>query len=116
MQYADYALWQRELLGDDGGDGGVLAGQLGYWRQALAGLPEELALPFDRPRPAQPSGRGGQVRWQLADLPCTPRWPGWRVSTGERVHGAAGGPGGAAVPAGRRDRHPGRLTGGRAVR
>ncbi len=65
VQYADYALWQRDLLAGDG-DGGVLAGQIGYWRQALAGLPEELALPFDRPRPAQPSRRGGQVRWELA--------------------------------------------------
>src|SRR5579859_6975008 len=69
VQYADYTLWQRDLLGGDGdtgGDGGVLAGQVQYWRQALAGLPEELALPSDRPRPAHPSGRGGQVRWQLA--------------------------------------------------
>ncbi len=45
----------------------MLAGQIEYWRQALAGLPEELALPFDRPRPALPSRRGGQVGWQLAD-------------------------------------------------
>ncbi len=64
VQYADYALWQRNLLG---GKGGVLSGQLGYWQRALAGLPEELALPFDRPRPALPSQRGGAVRWQLAD-------------------------------------------------
>ncbi len=63
VQYADYALWQRDLLGGD--DGGVLAGQVEYWEQALAGLPEELALPFDRPRPALPSRRGGFVRWRL---------------------------------------------------
>jgi len=67
VQYADYALWQRELLGRDAADGGVLAGQIEYWRQALAGLPDELALPFDRPRPAEQSQRGGVVRWQLAD-------------------------------------------------
>jgi amino acid adenylation domain-containing protein len=74
VQYADYALWQQDLLGggsggSDGSDGsgGLLAGQVQYWREALAGLPEELALPFDRPRPAQPSRRGGQIRWQLAD-------------------------------------------------
>ncbi len=71
VQYADYTLWQRDLLGeDDGGDAGdtgVLAGQIEYWRQALAGLPEELALPFDRPRPALPSRRGALVQWQLAD-------------------------------------------------
>ena len=65
VQYADYALWQRDLLGGD--DGGVLAGQIEYWEQALAGLPEELALPADRPRPAEQSRRGGAVRWQLAD-------------------------------------------------
>jgi amino acid adenylation domain-containing protein len=72
VQYADYALWQRELLGDGDADsadgaGGVLTRQVEYWRHALAGLPDELALPFDRPRPAEPAQRGAVVRWRLAD-------------------------------------------------
>ncbi len=69
VQYADYTLWQRKLLGGDvpdGDGGGVLAGQVGYWTSALAGLPEELMLPADRPRPAEPSQRGGEVSWELA--------------------------------------------------
>ena len=69
VQYADYTLWQRKLLGGDvpdGDGGGVLAGQVGYWTSALAGLPEELVLPADRPRPAEPSQRGGEVSWELA--------------------------------------------------
>ncbi|MGA5759624.1 amino acid adenylation domain-containing protein [Nonomuraea bangladeshensis] len=47
VQYADYAAWQREHLA-----GGVLAAQLGHWRERLAGLPADLGLPTDRPRPA----------------------------------------------------------------
>ncbi|MGA4988000.1 amino acid adenylation domain-containing protein [Nonomuraea bangladeshensis] len=47
VQYADYAAWQREHLA-----GGVLAAQLGHWRDRLAGLPADLGLPTDRPRPA----------------------------------------------------------------
>ncbi|MGW2613129.1 non-ribosomal peptide synthetase, partial [Streptomyces mirabilis] len=41
--------------------------QLAYWREALDGLPEELALPYDRPRPPVASNRGGVV-----DLPVPP--------------------------------------------
>jgi amino acid adenylation domain-containing protein len=59
VQYADYAVWQREQL-----RGPALEDQLGYWRKQLAGL-DPLELPADRPRPPVPSGRGGVRLWHL---------------------------------------------------
>nr|WP_256979985.1 non-ribosomal peptide synthase/polyketide synthase [Rhodococcus sp. 15-1154-1] len=58
VSYAQYTLWQRSVLGDAADPGSALAGHLGYWKEALAGAPEESTVALDRPRPVNPSQRG----------------------------------------------------------
>ncbi len=65
LQYANYAVWQRQRL-----DADALGADFGYWRAQLAGLPEEIPLPTDRPRPDEPSDSGGIVAITL-DATCT---------------------------------------------
>ncbi|HEX2079328.1 MAG TPA: condensation domain-containing protein, partial [Longimicrobium sp.] len=60
VQYADYALWQREHLRD-----GVLEGELAYWRERLADAPALLELPTDHPRPAVQTFRGAHEQLEL---------------------------------------------------
>ena len=61
VQYADYAVWQRDWLRGD-----VEEKQLGYWRQRLSGELPLLAMPTDRPRPAQQTFAGAQERRLMA--------------------------------------------------
>ncbi|MEE1751088.1 condensation domain-containing protein, partial [Streptomyces sp. SP18CS02] len=61
VQYADFTLWQQEVLGGVEDAGSVASRQLEHWRRVLADLPEELVLPADRARPAVPSHRGDAV-------------------------------------------------------
>jgi amino acid adenylation domain-containing protein len=61
LQYADFAVWQREWL-----SGEVLEGRLDYWRRRLAGAPV-LDLPTDRPYPAERSSEGAVVSFQVSE-------------------------------------------------
>jgi amino acid adenylation domain-containing protein len=60
VQYADYAVWQRERL-----QGEALEALLAFWRGRLRGAPPLLELPLDRPRPPVQTHAGGRVRIRL---------------------------------------------------
>ncbi|HDQ71431.1 MAG TPA: amino acid adenylation domain-containing protein, partial [Chloroflexi bacterium] len=63
IQYADYAVWQREWLAGD-----ILDGQVAYWREQLAGAPALLELPTDRPRPSVQRFKGAHLSRPLGPV------------------------------------------------
>ena len=65
MQYADYALWQQERFGTESDPQSEMGRQIAFWTQTLSGLPEQLELPTDRPRPAVASYRGESVSLEI---------------------------------------------------
>ncbi|WP_405484188.1 amino acid adenylation domain-containing protein [Nocardia sp. NBC_00511] len=67
VQYADFAVWQRETLGSEVDPESLLAQQISFWRSTLADLPDELVLPFDRPRPPVASYRGATYGFRIDD-------------------------------------------------
>jgi amino acid adenylation domain-containing protein len=62
FQYADYAVWQRDWLA-----GELLAAQLAWWRERLAGAPPLLDLPTDRPRPPVPGAAAARVYFDVPE-------------------------------------------------
>ncbi|QWF84113.1 non-ribosomal peptide synthetase [Amycolatopsis sp. CA-230715] len=66
VQYADYTFWQRELLGEESDASSTASAQVAFWRKELRGIPEQLNLPYDRPRPTVASYRGDHVEIALS--------------------------------------------------
>ncbi|MGW5289904.1 non-ribosomal peptide synthetase, partial [Rhodococcus pyridinivorans] len=66
VQYADYAIWQRDVLGDENDPDSLLARQISYWTEQLDSLTDVLELPADRVRPDVQSSRGATTGGQLS--------------------------------------------------
>ncbi|MGC0364047.1 amino acid adenylation domain-containing protein [Rhodococcus sp. 27YEA15] len=65
LQYADYALRQREFLGDLADPGSPAARQIAFWTDTLHGAPAQLELPTDRPRPLDPTMRSAHTNFGI---------------------------------------------------
>src|ERR1044072_9516240 len=67
MQYADFTLWQRQVIEDEK----WLTREMAYWKRHLAGIPERLELPTDRPRPAVQTFEAELCRVKLSSEQCS---------------------------------------------
>ncbi|MEW1927049.1 amino acid adenylation domain-containing protein [Streptomyces sp. NPDC088360] len=65
LQFADYALWEQQLLQGEREPESLVNDQLAYWQDALAGIDAEIELPADRTRPSVASHRAGTVPLRL---------------------------------------------------
>ncbi|MFI5783168.1 amino acid adenylation domain-containing protein [Nocardia sp. NPDC051570] len=63
VQYRDYTLWQQDLLGAEDDPTSLLSEQLIYWTRTLTGIPDQLPLSTDHPRPAVTSHRGDSIEF-----------------------------------------------------
>ncbi|HNP59096.1 MAG TPA: amino acid adenylation domain-containing protein, partial [Gordonia sp. (in: high G+C Gram-positive bacteria)] len=69
VQYVDYSIWQKEVLGDPNDPDSRAGRQLAYWTAQLSGLPDVIGLPTDRTRPPVASMQGASVEFSMdADL------------------------------------------------
>ncbi|MCD0453818.1 condensation domain-containing protein, partial [Actinocorallia sp. API 0066] len=66
VQYADYAVWQRDVLGDAADPDSELSQHLAHWREVLDDAPPESTITLDRPRPTQPTHQGVDVELTIA--------------------------------------------------
>ncbi|RZI88425.1 MAG: hypothetical protein EOO67_13140, partial [Microbacterium sp.] len=65
VQFADFALWQREVLGSEDDSTSPASKQLEYWKDTLADLPTLLDLPLDRQRTPHRSPQGARVEFEI---------------------------------------------------
>ena len=78
VEYVDYTLWQRAQFGDLDDSHSPIAAQLEFWQDAMAGMPERLQLPTDRPYPPVADYCGARVAVD------------WSAEQQQRVRGVAG--------------------------